>query len=986
MHKFNSTACQKQIHKTALQLAKNRKEIALVIRDKKLATRKVWEELGDQYLHVKHSWDNHITDMENSDIASGRTLRTGRVSVNLSTAADLGDVEIRRAHSTGSMTLASLGLSNNLTSTLTSQSSNNSDTLPSVGGLSRGLSATGSVDGLGGMGLNRSSSTTALQSTARNAIVDVFANDQSKIFNELGADFDGRIKRMVTDVVDMDTPWQWPDYSKKPSLPAWPEDIRKIFAVKSRGRGSPDSDYTEGGNEKDDEKLVPPEYQHVIPQFPGGVNQVIDIYGNRLTTDGRRQVCGDLPCSNICYAACNCARTVDNIERYERIWSDMEKAIFVDKFIQFPKNFHRIASFLTNRSTKDCIKFYYDSKTSINYKALLKECDSRRRQMKMPWNQALAASASVGCVLYPVKPFLEKALHDIAEEGQNKRRDGSHGNSGMSSMYSSPRSGPRPEGGAVRRLDDAQTEKVVEGITGAFIELPKDDTTFNTFFNHPPFIANALGIEQVPDSWDHRTRPYPRILTMIQGTQHLYNALNNKEVLKEREKIESELRKKKAAVREREKAERAAQMEKERQEAEAVRKVEAIQAQKEMEAAIAAGTMMPTPATEANASADPLIGADPATTATPGSSMASMPNLPPSSAETVGTIESGFVKSEGGLTVNTDQVFQPISIGNTTPAAMTEDTKPVDGRNSATSNQSPAMDTKPTNANPRSRNKSKNKTPNSLADTSLADLVEAAAKNISKTFPQFDRYKPLHYHDMDNISPVDRRILDTADIMSLTLMEAGADQVTADHFPSLHGLRQKGPFVHGSLGEHRRAKSNYNQYVYSSTGGTEGGERQMIMTSSLESDAGHYGGMGADGGDTEQTPAARPKPPRKKSTTKRDSMSGGQVGAKRGANGGLSGDGNKAPRLEGESAHAATTTSMMAQAIIAAAAAVTNPNYQPSYNHPITPSHIAHSAHTAAVTDVIPPPTGNDDLNRDGQGNSQSTPTAPGEDGAITEL
>ena len=48
--------------------------------------------------------------------------------------------------------------------------------------------------------------------------------------------------------------------------------------------------------------------------------------------------------------------------RFERVWTDMEKVIFVDKFLQFPKNFSKIASFLTNRSTKDCVRFYYDSK------------------------------------------------------------------------------------------------------------------------------------------------------------------------------------------------------------------------------------------------------------------------------------------------------------------------------------------------------------------------------------------------------------------------------------------------------------------------------------------------------------------------------------------------------------------------------------------------------------------------------------------------
>lgn len=50
----------------------------------------------------------------------------------------------------------------------------------------------------------------------------------------------------------------------------------------------------------------------------------------------------------------------------------MEKCIFVDKFLQFPKNFHKIAGFLKNRTTKDCIKFYYDAKSSIEFKFLLK--------------------------------------------------------------------------------------------------------------------------------------------------------------------------------------------------------------------------------------------------------------------------------------------------------------------------------------------------------------------------------------------------------------------------------------------------------------------------------------------------------------------------------------------------------------------------------------------------------------------------------------
>lgn len=67
-------------------------------------------------------------------------------------------------------------------------------------------------------------------------------------------------------------------------------------------------------------------------------------------------------------------------------WSDAEKLIFADAFLQvglcvwgvggwgrfrggtrvaacqFPKDFDRIASFLVNKSVSDCVAFYYDTK------------------------------------------------------------------------------------------------------------------------------------------------------------------------------------------------------------------------------------------------------------------------------------------------------------------------------------------------------------------------------------------------------------------------------------------------------------------------------------------------------------------------------------------------------------------------------------------------------------------------------------------------
>jgi len=83
----------------------------------------------------------------------------------------------------------------------------------------------------------------------------------------------------------------------------------------------------------------------------------------------------------------------------ERPWSDLEKCIFLDKFTQYPKNFAKIASFLTHKRTKDCVRFYYDSKKDVDYKAVLREHQQRRRGLKLCWTEAAVATACMGGVL-----------------------------------------------------------------------------------------------------------------------------------------------------------------------------------------------------------------------------------------------------------------------------------------------------------------------------------------------------------------------------------------------------------------------------------------------------------------------------------------------------------------------------------------------------------------------------------------------------------
>ena len=92
----------------------------------------------------------------------------------------------------------------------------------------------------------------------------------------------------------------------------------------------------------------------------------------------------------------------DEEERcHVNIWSDMEKCIFLDRFLHHPKDFRKIASFLRNKSTKDCIKFYYDSKKTVPYKQALKEflLRKKRRGDVVPWDATIQSVLSVGATV-----------------------------------------------------------------------------------------------------------------------------------------------------------------------------------------------------------------------------------------------------------------------------------------------------------------------------------------------------------------------------------------------------------------------------------------------------------------------------------------------------------------------------------------------------------------------------------------------------------
>ena len=81
-------------------------------------------------------------------------------------------------------------------------------------------------------------------------------------------------------------------------------------------------------------------------------------------------------------------------------WSLEEKQIFIEKFTQCPKNFGYISSFLENKTTEQCVQFYYMTKKSENYKNLLrKQSQANRKKAKTTTTTTVTSSTTVETTL-----------------------------------------------------------------------------------------------------------------------------------------------------------------------------------------------------------------------------------------------------------------------------------------------------------------------------------------------------------------------------------------------------------------------------------------------------------------------------------------------------------------------------------------------------------------------------------------------------------
>lgn len=99
--------------------------------------------------------------------------------------------------------------------------------------------------------------------------------------------------------------------------------------------------------------------------------------------------------------------------QYLNIWTPSEKEIFKEKYLQHPKNFGMIASYLDRKSMSDCVQYYYLSKKTENYKQLLRK--SRREGRRSTRNNTQKVNNSANTSVVDILPTGECWMHLMLE-------------------------------------------------------------------------------------------------------------------------------------------------------------------------------------------------------------------------------------------------------------------------------------------------------------------------------------------------------------------------------------------------------------------------------------------------------------------------------------------------------------------------------------------------------------------------------------------
>ncbi|KAK9768815.1 DNA-binding protein snt1 [Basidiobolus ranarum] len=96
---------------------------------------------------------------------------------------------------------------------------------------------------------------------------------------------------------------------------------------------------------------------------------ILDPYKKELTKYDNRNNLVEDP-----YNYYHCDKSVDK-------WTKEERDIFIKKYLLYPKQFGKIASFLKNKDPKQCVLYYYREKKSIDFKGLISGRGKKARQL-----------------------------------------------------------------------------------------------------------------------------------------------------------------------------------------------------------------------------------------------------------------------------------------------------------------------------------------------------------------------------------------------------------------------------------------------------------------------------------------------------------------------------------------------------------------------------------------------------------------------------
>jgi len=87
-------------------------------------------------------------------------------------------------------------------------------------------------------------------------------------------------------------------------------------------------------------------------------------------------------------------------------WTRAERIIFLKKFLQYGKNFRKIATFLEYKTTEDVVRYYFRNKLKLNLKLLAREYMGTRQQS---WK---ASSAILACSGFPADSVTRRWILD----------------------------------------------------------------------------------------------------------------------------------------------------------------------------------------------------------------------------------------------------------------------------------------------------------------------------------------------------------------------------------------------------------------------------------------------------------------------------------------------------------------------------------------------------------------------------------------------